>query len=65
MCCFATIRKKFSNNFMHLKLIFNFFFTRGGNGGGAIRLDALRRIEVVGYIQANGEIGHGDSSTRY
>nr|XP_026692657.1 uncharacterized protein LOC101242430 [Ciona intestinalis] len=35
----------------------------GGNGGGAIRLDALRHIEVTGLVEVNGEIGQGDVST--
>jgi len=45
--------------------ILQILYFRGGNGGGAIRLDALNHIEVVGFIEVNGDIGEGDVSTRY
>ena len=35
---------------------------RGGNGGGAIRLDASNLIQITGRVEAEGEIGQGDQT---
>ena len=36
----------------------------GGNGGGAIRLDALQNLYVNGTVSANGKNGQGDIGVR-
>ena len=35
---------------------------RGGNGGGAIRLDASNLVQITGHVKADGEVGQGDQS---
>lgn len=34
---------------------------KGGNGGGAVSLKALRSVTITGFVTVNGEDGQGDS----